>query len=84
MDLILYSTDGCHLCENANLLYQNLKKMTSLTQQEIAYDDHLFSRYGVTIPVISWQESEGIIIDELCWPFDLSQLQIWLVKHGIN
>lgn len=84
MALVLYSTDGCHLCEQAADIYQQLRKMTSLMHTDIAYDDHLFSRYGVTIPVISWQDDAGSVIDELNWPFDSSQLQRWLVKHGIN
>ncbi len=84
MALYLYGTQGCHLCEKAEALYQDLNKMTSLKQIDIAYDDHLFVRYGVTIPVISWQDSEKQILAELSWPFDSLQLQTWLVKHGIN
>ncbi|OLQ87764.1 thiol-disulfide isomerase [Vibrio panuliri] len=45
---------------------------------DIAFDDELFSRYGVTIPVLSYGESE------LNWPFELEQLQIWLENNGIT
>ncbi|KII75848.1 thiol-disulfide isomerase [Vibrio renipiscarius] len=58
----------------------------ALTQQlqvevavvDIAFDDELFSRYGVTIPVLNYQGNE------LNWPFDLPQLQIWLDNNGIT
>ncbi|MDG2664842.1 glutaredoxin family protein, partial [Vibrio parahaemolyticus] len=38
----------------------------------------LFSRYGVTIPVLKYQDSE------LNWPFDLEQLTHWLDNNGIT
>lgn len=45
---------------------------------DIAFDDELFSRYGVTIPVLNYQGNE------LHWPFDSPQLQIWLDNNGIT
>ena len=45
---------------------------------DITFEECLFSRYGVTIPVLNF---EG---DELYWPFDLEQIQSWLDKNGIN
>ncbi|PHJ43184.1 thiol-disulfide isomerase [Vibrio sp. PID17_43] len=45
---------------------------------DIAFDDALFSRYGVTIPVLKYQDSE------LNWPFDLEQLTHWLENNGIT
>lgn len=76
--ITLYSTEGCHLCEMA----YDLLKQVQLTQQvnivDIAFDDALFSRYGVTIPVLSCQNSE------LNWPFDINELTQWLENNGIN
>ncbi|MBO0211899.1 glutaredoxin family protein [Vibrio sp. Vb2880] len=76
--ITLYSTEGCHLCEMA----YDLLKQVQLTQQvnivDIAFDDALFSRYGVTIPVLSYQNSE------LNWPFDINELTQWLENNGIN
>ncbi|CAM3067384.1 glutaredoxin family protein [Vibrio mytili] len=76
--LILYSTEGCHLCEMAFALVENvgLAKQTDIV--DIAFDNDLFSRYGVTIPVLKYQESE------LNWPFDLEQLTNWLEYNGIT
>jgi glutaredoxin len=45
---------------------------------DIAYDDELFIRYGVTIPVLKYGD------DEINWPFTSEQLQIWLKTHGVN
>ncbi|MFB1071570.1 glutaredoxin family protein [Vibrio diabolicus] len=76
--LILYSTEGCYLCEMAFALVDQI----GLTEQtdiiDIAFDDALFSRYGVTIPVLKYQDSE------LNWPFDLEQLTHWLDNNGIT
>ncbi|YCO05161.1 glutaredoxin family protein [Vibrio sp. VNB-15] len=74
----LYSTEGCHLCEMAyDLMGQaGLAEHTNIV--DIAFDDELFSRYGVTIPVLKYQNSE------LNWPFDLEQLKNWLENNGIT
>ncbi|WP_082030193.1 glutaredoxin family protein [Vibrio renipiscarius] len=74
--ITLYSTEGCHLCEMAFALTQQLQVEVAVV--DIAFDDELFSRYGVTIPVLNYQGNE------LNWPFDLPQLQIWLDNNGIT
>ncbi|WP_084185954.1 MULTISPECIES: glutaredoxin family protein [Vibrio] len=76
--ITLFSTEGCHLCEMALTLTQQLNINESITIVDIAFDDELFSRYGVTIPVLHYHGSE------LNWPFDLQQLQIWLGNNGIT
>ncbi|PMH37153.1 thiol-disulfide isomerase [Vibrio sp. 10N.286.49.C2] len=45
---------------------------------DIAFNDDLFERYGVTIPVVATNTSE------LNWPFDIYQLQQWLNLNGIT
>lgn len=76
--ITLYSTEGCHLCEMAFNLTQKLNISHQVEVVDIAFDDQLFSRYGVTIPVLNYQGNE------LNWPFDLEQLQVWLDKNGIT
>nr|WP_275658788.1 glutaredoxin family protein [Vibrio brasiliensis] len=76
--ITLYSTEGCHLCEMAFALTQQLNISTQIEIVDIAFDDELFSRYGVTIPVLNYQGKE------LNWPFDLEQLQVWLSDNGIT
>ncbi|WP_071816325.1 glutaredoxin family protein [Vibrio orientalis] len=75
--ITLYSTEGCHLCEMAFHLTQQLNISDQVDIVDIAFDDELFSRYGVTIPVLNYQGNE------LNWPFDLEQLQAWLDNNGI-
>ena len=76
--LTLYSTEGCHLCEMAFDLVSQIGLAEQTHIVDIAFDDALFSRYGVTIPVLKYQDSE------LNWPFDLEQLIHWLDNNGIT
>lgn len=76
--LTLYSTEGCHLCEMAFDLVGQIGLAEQTHIVDIAFDDILFSRYGVTIPVLKYQDSE------LNWPFDLEQLTHWLDNNGIT
>jgi len=76
--LTLYSTEGCHLCEMAFELTEQLNISHQVEVIDIVFDDVLFSRYGVTIPVLKFQESE------LNWPFGLQELNDWLNNNGIT
>ncbi|MGD8172597.1 glutaredoxin family protein [Vibrio sp. TRT 21S02] len=78
MSIKLYSTEGCHLCENAYELTKQAGIAELIEIVDIAHDDTLFSRYGVTIPVLNTNGSE------LNWPFDLEELQKWLEENGIT
>jgi hypothetical protein len=51
---------------------------------DIALDDALFSRYGVTIPVLKFESSDGSQDSELNWPFGLLELNDWLKNNGIT
>lgn len=59
--LILYGTDGCHLCHDA----QSLLNQMHLTWQDIDIidDDVLLDRYATRIPVLKLDKRE------LGWPF---------------
>ena len=74
----LYSTEGCHLCESAYELIDQAGFSEETNIVDIAFDDRLFSRYGVTIPVLRYQNFE------LNWPFDLVQLKKWLEENDIT
>ncbi len=76
--LTLYSTEGCHLCEMAFSLITEVGLAEQTDIVDIAFDDELFSRYGVTIPVLKYLDSE------LNWPFDSEQLTNWLENNGIT
>jgi predicted thioredoxin/glutaredoxin len=77
-ELTLYSTEGCHLCEMALELIKQVGLGEQVEIVDIAFDDELFSRYGVTIPAVKVDESE------INWPFDILQLQQWLTVNGIT
>lgn len=71
----LFTTLGCHLCEEAHEL------LLSLTGQgmdlhielvEIVDSEELMDRYGVIIPVIK------VAGREICWPFSIDELQAFL------
>ena len=64
--LTLYSTDGCHLCENAQRLLLSMPELRRVTLDvvDIVGDEALFARYGTTIPVLSTS------VKELAWPFN--------------
>lgn len=67
---ILYSSEGCHLCEEALALCQQLTQPILLTVVDIVDYDDLVELYGQQIPVLQ-RDSNG---KELFWPFDLNAL----------
>jgi len=80
IELTFYTTDGCHLCEEANVLLQQL-----LAQQpdqfqikvvDIVESNDLVEQYGTRIPVVV---REGALQD-LGWPFDYLDLQRFTVS----
>lgn len=52
--ITLYSKEGCHLCEDAERLLEDLLKESpfELTIVDIYSDDELLSRYQLMIPVL--------------------------------
>lgn len=51
--LILYERDGCHLCEEARVLLDEMLGMDRYQRMDIETDDDLVVRYGFRVPVIS-------------------------------
>ncbi len=62
MLITLYSADGCHLCEQAQQILNQVGVSYQLV--DIALDEQLVEQYGVRIPVLAHQGKE------LGWPFD--------------
>ena len=75
-NVILYTTSGCHLCEQAETLLLPLVQSGRLCCElvDIADSESLLERYGVRIPVVYRPANDS----ELGWPFDFSQLQDFL------
>lgn len=65
--LIIYSTVGCHLCEQATaLIFPFLKPLgIELVECDIANNDQLIDEYGVRIPVLKLENAA----QDLSWPF---------------
>ena len=65
--LILYSTEGCHLCESAERLLRSMPELrrTTVDVVDIVNDATLFARYGASIPVVATERGA-----ELAWPFN--------------
>lgn len=74
--LYLYTTLGCHLCEQALELTEPLLLdfPFRLEAVDIANSDDLMGRYGIRIPVLLRPD----IDKELGWPFDQQQLRAFL------
>jgi hypothetical protein len=72
--LVLYGTSACHLCEQAEQL---LLPWVGLGWQvewvDIADDDALLERFGVSIPVL--QRTDDV---QLAWPFDAETIALFL------
>lgn len=63
----LYSTSGCHLCDDAWQVLTDIAAFTPLHVEEvdIAESDALIEQYGTRIPVLIKRSSGA----ELDWPF---------------
>lgn len=66
IELSLYTTSNCHLCEQAIELLSSQKNIT-FTLIEIADDDELIALYGTRIPVLQIVNNPS---NELNWPFN--------------
>ncbi len=71
--LILYSTLGCHLCEQALDLITPLLSEggedCEIKEVDISGSDELVDRYGLRIPVVVRTDNNS----EMGWPFDREQ-----------
>jgi Glutaredoxin-like domain (DUF836) len=78
--LVLYTTVGCHLCEQALELITPLLpvdcelKLVDIADVDDFDVDDLMERYGIRIPVVQRTDTEG----ELGWPFDQQQFIAFL------
>lgn len=81
---VIYGTAGCHLCDEAETqLIQVLElgpRPFEWQAVDIAYDDRLFEKYGLIIPVVVHPASGR----ELGWPFSKQDLQDFVFSPGEN
>ena len=71
MELILYSTDHCSLCDEALELIFSMPELAghSVRVVDVALDEDLLERFGERLPVLEIQAGDAAerILD---WPFD--------------
>ncbi len=73
IELNLYFTSHCHLCELAELMLSKIEivQRITVTKYEITDSDILLEQYSTKIPVIKRADSKT----ELCWPFTESEIK---------
>ena len=70
MKLLLYSTLGCHLCEQALAMIEAiLPAGTYVEEIDIISSNELVELYGVRIPVVVRTDD----LSEIGWPFNQQQ-----------
>lgn len=78
MKTTLYTTLGCHLCEQAlSQLYELQREglPVDIYEAEIADSEVLLETYGLRIPVVA----AGA--EEIGWPFTLPELRAFLLAQ---
>lgn len=74
--ILFYTTAGCHLCEQAEVLLKSLGQPHDVNWQavDIGEDEQLQQKYGIRIPVLRRTDTDR----ELGWPFDRNMLEEFL------
>ncbi len=67
----LYSSEGCHLCEQALELCTTLGLSDKVTVIDIVEHEEYVSLYGVHIPVLERLSDN----EKLFWPFSAEQIE---------
>lgn len=78
VNLALLSTDGCHLCDDAKAMLEQLKIDFELV--DIIEDDQLVAHYGDKIPVLMVEGAQ----QALFWPFTNEQIKQYISFYGIS
>ncbi len=76
-EFLLYGTDGCHLCEQAEQLLSEVG--LNFAKLDIIDDEQAQQCYAVRIPVL--RHRSGL---ELNWPFDSQQLRDFIVQLELD
>ena len=76
VNLIIFSTVGCHLCEQAiDVIKIALQGENCLLDEiDIANDDALMEQYGIRIPVVKNPQNNK----EVGWPFEAEDIRFLL------
>lgn len=78
INLTFYTTDGCHLCDEAKVFLQQLLEQRPGCYQielvDVVESDELVEQYGTRIPVVTKDGAQ----QDLAWPFDYDSLLSFL------
>ncbi len=76
INLILYSTSHCHLCEQAEALLLKLALEHDFICQSVEITDNanLYELYEIKIPVLKRVDTDV----EICWPFNEDDIKLLL------
>lgn len=77
--LTLFHTDGCHLCEQAWQLVEEVGLASQTRQCDIINDAEWLAAYLVRIPVLRDEAGR-----ELGWPFTLAELGVWVTARACH
>jgi hypothetical protein len=58
--IVLYERPGCHLCEDAAVLLDDMLGPEAYTRTNIETDDDLLVRYGHRIPVVAIDDTDRL------------------------
>ena len=75
--MTLYERDGCHLCDEARVLLDEMLGIGAYQRVDIETDDALVLRYGFRVPVIG---VDGV--DRLEAPIAAPDLRVLLSQLG--
>jgi hypothetical protein len=76
----LFTTSGCHLCEQAEALLRHVLSDTQQLQlEEISTSDELMQQYGIRIPVLGAYNAGGEW-QELGWPFGITEITAFIAS----
>ncbi|MGR9051678.1 MAG: glutaredoxin family protein [Gammaproteobacteria bacterium] len=82
IELVLFGTEGCHLCEQAEALIDEYRSASavelSVEIKDITEDEQAYRDYALRIPVLFHQETQ----QTLAWPFDRSTLREFIKTIG--
>lgn len=73
IELVLFGTLGCHLCEEAEVVLAGCEQI-KIETIDIAEQEQWLEKYAIRIPVLYHAETKK----ELGWPFSQQQVQIFI------
>ncbi|MBS3796573.1 glutaredoxin family protein [Pseudoalteromonas sp. BDTF-M6] len=79
--VVLYHTDGCHLCEQAQALLQQHPDIDAIELRDIIDQPHWLEAYQIRIPVLALAHNPQA---ELGWPFDQQAISELIKQYGPN